>query len=173
MADMVTGQERRAQQTSQAQRDAENALSTLRNTERFLAGAAQQLPSSAEKTRRFLEDERNRVAHQASTLETLISKQRLTGVGGLIGRLESAVSPLTRQGKAFETMPNRMPTFNSGGIEWTFDQRLREFRSFVYGKGQKTVPFDSPLGEAMLASYEGRHVASKGSGAGEMSDRRR
>ncbi len=94
--------QRRQQGQDQAARDAQNALMTLRNVERFLASASQQLPSSAEKTRRFLEDERNRVAHQATTLDTLISKQRLTGVGGLVGRIETAVAPLTRQGKAFE-----------------------------------------------------------------------
>ncbi len=100
--------------------------------------------------------------------------ERYIGKGEKVGRAAGRIagrglSAIGSRLQALETMPRRLPTFNSGGIEWTVDERLREFRSFVYGKGQRTVPFNSPLGQKMLDAYNNTTTRA---GAGEMDTRR-
>lgn len=90
-----------------AQEDAEKSLEILKNVENQIATAAGQLPSSAARTRKFLDGERNHVGNQVRLLAELIQKRRLTGFGGLVGRAQAAVAPVTRIGKAFESEGTR------------------------------------------------------------------
>jgi len=80
------------------------------------------------------------------------------GAGRITGRVLGGIG---RRLSALETEdenPRPLPTFKSGGMTWTVDSRLREFRSVEYGKTPKFVPFDSDLGRQLGKVY----LASQG-----------
>lgn len=53
-------------------------------------------------------------------------------------------------------MSRRLPTFLHGGIQWTVDKRLAEFRGVEWVNGEPSihfVPFDSIEGFELLTAF--------------------
>ena len=104
----------------------------------------------------------NPISATATSSSWMLSTESVFPTAAVYSEPKRAVSGIvatTSHKKSSATVPYHpyvLPTVSYHGKEYTVDNQQEEFRNVKYGESPIFVPFDSALGETLLAKYQRR-----------------
>src|SRR3989475_6710604 len=104
----------------------------------------------------------NSISATATSSSCMLSTESVFPTAAVYSQPKRAVSDIvatTIHKKSSATVPYHpyvLPTVSYHGKEYTVDDQQEEFRNVKYGESPIFVPFDSALGETLLAKYQRR-----------------